>query len=632
MPENPSTKLRGTRIILLLSLTFFLLISPIQAFAQDEDTVAVQELSGRFEADYAQFYLLQNLKQGDTLYVYMESTSGTLDPFVAISDIDIDPIESVNSFNAEIDASIEAGEDPLVALPEIASQFLLRWDDDSGDGYDAAMGFPIPADGTYHLWVGDTPVRDTFGDFRLLIGINTPQVLNGDGQPTGDTIAILDSETTRERLGIQEYRGSLSLEQNKTIIWFNELQKGDELFVFIEATDGDLKPMIILRDFGNKPLRSGNLSGTERQASLSYFVSEPAENYSLEIAGCCDDSPTSGEYRLLVGLNAPEVLSGKGEPIGIEPLNLPREVMIGIRLQQITDVDQISENYSAVVSMRMEWTNPKLAFSPVECNCTFRVYPGKAFDDFITAAKDQWPEFTIFNQQGNRWIQNRYAVVESEGRVVYFERFSTTFQAPDFNFVRYPFDTQQFFIHVDSAYPEEFYFYNDDVRFTDLGDTLGEEEWLITEYDTEVSTQTASTISPASRYSYGILATRHINYYLFRIFIPLLLIIIVAWITFFLKDYGKRIDVTTGNLLLFIAFNFTISSDLPRLGYLTFLDSFLISTFIISVIVVLYNVVLKRLEVSGMGETATKIDSFMIWLYPLAYLISTAFIVTIYFI
>ena len=113
-------------------------------------------------------------------------------------------------------------------------------------------------------------------------------------------------------------------------------------------------------------------------------------------------------------------------------------------------------------------------------------------------------------------------------------------------------------------------------------------------------------------------------HYITRIFVPLILIIIVAWITFFLKDYSKRIDVTVGNLLLFIAYNFTIANDLPRLGYLTFFDKVIISTFVISVLVVVYNVFLKRLEVNGKGELADNIDNYMDWIYPIVYIVAFA--------
>jgi hypothetical protein len=133
-----------------------------------------------------------------------------------------------------------------------------------------------------------------------------------------------------------------------------------------------------------------------------------------------------------------------------------------------------------------------------------------------------------------------------------------------------------------------------------------------------------------SRFTFELHAKRHLAYYVFRILLPLAIIIVVSWILFFLKDYAKRVDAAGANLLLFIAFNFTISSDLPRLGYLTFLDTLLISAFLVTAVVLVLSVYLARQDMKGRQAFVAKVDRYVITLYPLAY-IATIATVTVLF-
>jgi ABC-type polysaccharide/polyol phosphate export permease len=119
-------------------------------------------------------------------------------------------------------------------------------------------------------------------------------------------------------------------------------------------------------------------------------------------------------------------------------------------------------------------------------------------------------------------------------------------------------------------------------------------------------------------------AKRHLDYYVFRILLPLTVIIAVSWILFFLKDYAKRVDAAGANLLLFIAFNFAISSDLPRLGYLTFLDTPLISAFLVTAVVLILSVYLRRQDMMGRQSFVTMVDRYVITFYLLAYIATIA--------
>jgi hypothetical protein len=153
----------------------------------------------------------------------------------------------------------------------------------------------------------------------------------------------------------------------------------------------------------------------------------------------------------------------------------PVPVKVGIKLQQITQVDQRAETFGVVATLMLEWRDRHLAYDSDSdpCKCQIKVLKEDKFDELITERGARWPEFTIFNQQGNRFTQNRAILITPDGTVTYFERFSTTLQAPDFNFRQFPFDTQEFFIHIDSLYPEVFFQFTDLEGFSEIATRLG---------------------------------------------------------------------------------------------------------------------------------------------------------------
>jgi hypothetical protein len=250
------------------------------------------------------------------------------------------------------------------------------------------------------------------------------------------------------------------------------------------------------------------------------------------------------------------------------------------------------------------------------------LFTGERFIQYVDSQGIGFPEFTIFNQQGRRWTQNALAVVWPDGKVEYLERFTTTLQAPDFDFRRFPFDTQRFFLRVDNIYPEWYVTYTPLLGFSEVGKHLGEEEWVVVSHKDSFDTVIeSSTERPVSRFIFAFQAKRHVTYYLYRILLPLFIIIVVAWFSFFLKDYNKRVDVAGANLLIFIAFNFTLATDLPRLGYLTFMDTLLVTTFIITGLVVIISYQLRRMIDAGKEAQVARIDKYIRWFYPLAYIV-----------
>ncbi|HHD64309.1 MAG TPA: electron transporter RnfC [Desulfobulbaceae bacterium] len=297
----------------------------------------------------------------------------------------------------------------------------------------------------------------------------------------------------------------------------------------------------------------------------------------------------------------------------------PLEVGVGLRVDQITSINQKKENFGVVASLMLEWKEPQLATRPDEDVPPQRIYKASDFVNMLTERKLLWPAHSFYNLQGRVDYQNQFVAVDSQGNVKYFARFSAAFQAPDFDFTHFPLDTQNFHIKLIALLPTS------DIKFkamTDssgLSEELGEEEWILAHTGSKITTHTSFGITvPCFILSFQ--GKRHLNYYIVRILVPVIIIILVSWFTFFLKDYGKRIDLSSGNLLLFIAFNFTIANDLPRLGYITLMDTFMMATFGITGLVVLANVWLRRAQRHGREAFIDRMDDIGVWAYPLLYI------------
>jgi len=490
---------RSQNIFGKFSLAFFLVLTialsgAATVFAQSEFAERVQILNGTiFGPEDVKNYTMVNLLQGEKVYVYVQGTSGNLDPFVALFSTDQWTGSKAGEFNEEVKLAIDNNRDPLLVVSDFADQNFLAWDDDSGGGFSAAFEYTIPRDGDYHLVVISSPFTQSFGDFQLAVGLNAPQALTGRAVNKGQPFVVSTSKTDTKNAAVQEITatvGEAAPEKRHRLIPF---KADDTLYVYVETIEGDLIPQVVLRAYGTKPVRT--------------------KEYLIEVIA---KPGTSGTYKLLVGRNEPAVLVGEAAPYGEALLQQPMDVSIGIKLQQIANIDQKAENYEAVASTLVTWNDPALAFRSDECDCENKLFVTKDFTSFATKEGIIWPASTYLNQQNNRWIQNDYVVVYPNGDAIYFERFTTTFQAPDFDFRQFPFDSQTFYIRVDSIFSTDFVNYTAS-DFTEVGTQLGEEEWYVTDSETEVIAEPSSTGQETSSFIFRFFANRHLSFYVFRI-------------------------------------------------------------------------------------------------------------------
>jgi hypothetical protein len=618
--------------IILLFLVVFNIVIP-KLFASE--LPKVQILTDYLQLGESHYYNFSNLQKGDTIYVNMERISGNLDPILGITKDRDDFISFEEFYIHQIPESLEKGLEFTEVLPDFANDYFLAWDDNSGKLSDASLTYQVQEDGDYQLIVAgsyyqlrrDDKYYNTFGQYRLSIGVSAPEVHDGESKSTGHNLV---SQIGRFHHRIQEVTGEITEDRKFVEFPLSTLDEGDILYVYVEKTSGNLKPTVKLRDYGNRLLSFDNISGEDQIAALQYTLKEEGNNYTLVVRGDSEGEVlTEGKFRILIGTNAPEVLAGKSDPRGRKILNEPIEISVSLLIDQITDINQRKENFTIVAYLLMDWVDPDFAYNTDTCKCNQIDYTNEQFDEYVSENNLNAPKFIIMNQQGRRFIQEEIFRVYPDGSIQYFERFTVTLQAPDFDFRKFPFDPQSFFVKLIMLKSLDYYVFAPGTDYPSIGKKLGEEEWLIYDHNVLIGTKTLK--NSFSEYTLQIDANRHVDYYMFRIFIPLLLIIIVSWGTLFMRDYSNRISVSVAVLLIFVAFNFTIGSDLPRLGYMTFMDGILFAAFLITALTVLINVFLRRMETTEKMELANTIDRYITIMYPIIYLLIIGSLIWIFF-
>ncbi len=534
------------------------------------------------------------IHSGDRLYAYAEATSGNGTPQIELYVINQD-IETITSGDL-----LSFGVSETVPTTTKATQ----------------LSQTLTPEYRYYVRVTLAPSnagdRQTIGEYRLQVGLNRPDLI-GEADAPADRTGLRSVQlklnpqlsSTRVR-AVEVFEGQfeyteevdLTASPNTRRIRLSNLGPGDTVYAYLEGTNGDVVSVALALavpdyalDVTQNPVQWGNLN--EQPVMMVYNIRTLVDEADLFISADIFIEGQAATYRLLVGVNTPEVLEGNAELAGslAETAETSTPIEVGFELLQITEVNQKSENFSIVGILSAGWYDESLIFHPGDNDDN----PQRQFsslEDFTNVYPDTtWPEFVLTNQQSDREVQSQRVVVWSDGRIRYEERFAATLQATDFDFRKFPFDQQIFKLQVRTLFPETRYVLHAGQHL--IGKNLGEEEWIVADDDTFADSESVDNFS---EYTLTLAVNRQRNFYVLRILIPLGLIIGIGWAIQFIREYENRVTASGGNLLLFVAFNFTIADDLPRLGYLTFMDVLLLTAFLFAVIVFAFDVALLRRE------------------------------------
>lgn len=309
----------------------------------------------------------------------------------------------------------------------------------------------------------------------------------------------------------------------------------------------------------------------------------------------------------------------------VTPPDFPTHVRVGLILHALDEVDppsSASPRFLATYLLTVRWSDPRLAFSPGDLGVTRHVYQGpEAATELRTIF---WPDVTFENEDGDRHVEGRTLAIDHDGQVSYEELFTSRFRT-HFDLRRFPFDEQDFTVVVqpmswtmESVVLEPI----DDHVAVHEGAASSNLEWSPDGMSVTAAPRSfAAAEEPHARLLFSVAAARLPGFYLWKLIVPLLLIVTFTWTTFWMtgEAAGTRMQRAFIALLSVVAFHRVISEHLPHISALTFMDAMVYLSFAFIGATMVQIVLTHRAEHGGDKARAAKIDMWSRVAFPLGF-------------
>eukprot|EP00938_MAST-03A_sp_MAST-3A-sp1_P000153 g153.t1 len=250
----------------------------------------------------------------------------------------------------------------------------------------------------------------------------------------------------------------------------------------------------------------------------------------------------------------------------------PTRVEVNYFIQNITDISAAESTFDADFYLDLYWTDVRLV--------------GMDGDD-LSFGEDVWiPEIEFPNGRDVEKDFENYILDSKSGHVTYQTRIRAKFTAL-MSLEKFPFDRQVLCIGVESGAHEA-----EEVILIPFGKTKlhltqelrenGLAEWRICSISSNSKVTTLEFDgSKYSTFTTQISLTRRPGYYLSKIIMPFTLIVAMSLSVYAMdpSEIGDRIGTSIEAALTATAFQVAINDSLPRVGYMTVLDKFIMVTF-----------------------------------------------------
>lgn len=292
------------------------------------------------------------------------------------------------------------------------------------------------------------------------------------------------------------------------------------------------------------------------------------------------------------------------------PADKPTTVRIAVVILDVDNVNGAAQSFDANVYYEVRWRDERLV----------RDQPG----DRLFKIGEIWtPRIILANEQRAWRTMPEFYEVSPDGEVTYTQRVWGSFSQP-LDLREFPFDTQRFkILFVSTRFDQSEIRLVSDPKFsTVIADRLSVPNWRVLSTSIDLSAyKVVAEEAGQPAFTFSFTAKRVVNYYLIFIVLPLVLIVAMSWIVFWIDatEMGTRFSIAITSMLTLIAYRFAVAGELPNISYLTRMDVFMVGSTVLVFSALLAVATSSRLVHRDKVERARAINRVSRYAFPGAY-------------
>jgi hypothetical protein len=299
--------------------------------------------------------------------------------------------------------------------------------------------------------------------------------------------------------------------------------------------------------------------------------------------------------------------------------NGPTIVGVGFFVNDIRGIDPVRDEFQFRGYVRLIWCDPRVAFDPKTKGQNELVFTGDRVEEEF---QQMWfaSGYSV-NKVGELSFSERVLRIRHDGTIEQSINIRVPL-ATHYDLRRFPIDRQTLELQVESYLwnRDQLQFIHDET-INGFRDGISIPEWNIEAVSGEVSeTAVMRSDTPFSRYTLEIEIARKTGFYIWKLFLPLIVIVALSWSVFWMTDerFSGRSRISATGVLTIVAYQFVFAENLPRVGYLTLLDQVMIGSFGLLAVTVLESLLVDRANREDPAK-AIQIDRTSRWLFPAVY-------------